>query len=128
MTSEIVPERNVERVFQFRCSCGETIVSNDRNFSCARCGKSHEVRRVREHKRSPVTVEYHFQCCFCNAPTVSNAKAITCSACGKPLKLLRNSNRSARRSYYPKHFLSEWCMGMVLVILMLAYLFDLASC
>ena len=128
MASEIVPERDVERVFHLRCSCGASLVSNGRKLSCAKCGKTLEVRRVRTHEHSPVTVEYRFSCSFCDAPLVSTAKTTTCTACGRPLRLLRGSRHTRRRSYHPGPVLKQWCFGMAIAFLVICYLLDWTSC
>ena len=130
MTAEIVAERNVKRVFHLQCSCGATLVSNQRNVACTACGKILKVRRVRKRRSSPVAVEYHFDCCFCGVAVVSPKKLATCANCGKTLRILRAQRLTPRRIPSPlKHALTQdferLCICLTVAILILCYFYSL---
>jgi hypothetical protein len=131
MTSELVVERDVQRVFHLRCSCGASLVTPDKSIACTSCGKIHEVRRVRKRGPSAIAVEYHFHCCYCGAAILTTKKSATCTACGGSLRILRaekpTRHRSKSPSYDPKQVLQQWCIGMALVFLLLCFLFEWAS-
>jgi predicted nucleic acid-binding Zn ribbon protein len=131
MASELVVERDVQRVFHLRCSCGTSLVATEKSIACANCGKTHEVRRVRQRGPSSIAVEYHFHCCFCGAAIVTPKKLATCTACGGSLRILRAEKQTQRRSkspsYDPRQVFQQWCIGMAIVFLLLCFLFDWVS-
>jgi hypothetical protein len=55
MASEIC----VERQFRFHCSCGATTVTGEKTATCAACGISLRVRRVRRHQQHRGSVAYY---------------------------------------------------------------------
>lgn len=131
MAFELVVERDVQRVFHLRCSCGASLVTPDKSIACTSCGKIHEVRRVRRRGPSAIAVEYHFHCCYCGAAILTTKKSATCTACGGSLRILRaekpTQHRSKSPSYDPKQVFQQWCIGMALVFLLLCFLFEWAS-
>ena len=131
MASELVVERDVQRVFHLRCSCGTNLVAAEKSIACITCGKTHEVRRVRSRGPSSIAVEYHFHCCYCGAAIVTTKKLTTCSACGGSLRILRAEKQtrpgSKSPSYDPKQVFQQWCIGMAIVFLLLCFLFDWIS-
>ena len=131
MPSELVVERDVQRVFHLRCSCGTSLVATEKSIACTTCGKTHEVRRVRKRGPSSVAVEYRFHCCYCGSAVVTTKKVATCSACGGSLRILRaekqTQSRSKSPSYDPKQVFQQWCIGMAIVFLLLCFVFDWLS-
>jgi len=56
----MAPEISVDREFRFHCSCGATITTGERTVTCAACGITLGVRRVRRHRQhSRDTVSYY---------------------------------------------------------------------
>jgi len=49
----------VDRRYHFSCSCGTTTVSGQSTVTCAGCGKSFSVRRVRKPQRIPGFSPYY---------------------------------------------------------------------
>ena len=131
MASELVVERDVQRVFHLCCSCGTSLVATEKSIACTSCGKTHEVRRVRKRGPSSIAVEYHFHCCYCGAAIVTTKKVATCSACGGSLRILRAEKqtqpRSKSPSYDPKQVFQQWCIGMAIVFLLLCFFVDWMS-
>ena len=133
MTSELVVERDVERVFHLRCSCGTALVTTARSLTCTSCGQTLAVRRLRKRGQSPVAVEYRFPCCFCGAAILAAGKIATCASCGRTQRILRVEKPSrhqtaSRGQYDPKPFLQAWIFGTAVLFLLLLYLFDVTSC
>ena len=133
MTSELVVERDVERVFHLRCSCGTALVTTSNSLTCTSCGQTLAVRRLRKRGQSPVAVEYRFSCCFCGAAILAAGKIATCASCGRTQRILRVEKPSrhqtaSRGQYDPKPFLQAWIFGTAVLFLLLLYLFDVTSC
>jgi hypothetical protein len=130
MTTEIVVERDVERVFHLQCSCGSALVSTEKKITCNTCGKSLQVRRVRKRGASPVAVEYHFDCCFCGVALVSRKKLATCTHCGETLQILRAEKLTSRTSpsllrlALIKDF-ERLCISLGVAILILCFFYGL---
>jgi hypothetical protein len=130
MAAEIVSERDVARVFHLQCSCGATLVSTQKTVTCATCGKSLQVRRVRKRGLFPVAVEYHFACCFCGVAVVSPKKLATCANCGKTLQVLQVEKLAPRRDPSPlKRALTQdferLCIWLAVVVLIICYFYSL---
>lgn len=51
MTSTIGVERKGERRFLYHCPCGSNIATNEKAVTCANCGKTMEVQRVRKRRQ-----------------------------------------------------------------------------
>ena len=51
MTSALGVEQSRERRFLFQCPCGTSVVTSNKSVTCANCGKTMEVHRVRKRRQ-----------------------------------------------------------------------------
>ena len=112
MTPALAPEVVAE--YSFRCSCGTFIFSTEDAVTCAYCGRTFGIRRVKKHRQRWTTVSngtatkgwrwrkkvvesvvertFHFQC-VCGATIVTNGKTAICSDCGRAIRVRRATRR-----------------------------------
>ena len=129
MTSEVVLESSVRRVFRIPCSCGAILVTKERAATCTECGVSLEVRRGHNRGKFPVVVDYHFECGFCGAPVVSTKKLAHCDRYGHSLQIVRaEKTRRRTRQYYPRKIFGSLWISLALGLMLVCYLLDLARC
>jgi hypothetical protein len=109
MTPAITPEVAVE--YHLRCFCGAFIVATEKTVTCAYCGQTLGIRRVKRHRQHWINVarrgnarqgwrwrknvvesvaERTFELqCVCGAPIVTSDKTATCTACGAEVGVRR---------------------------------------
>jgi hypothetical protein len=133
MTSGNAVERFAERSFRLRCPCGATIVTSKKTVACADCGKTIEIRQVRQHGESAIVVErlierdFHFHCA-CGTTVTPSGRTATCSNCGQTLEIRRSRKHKHRPTLTPRGTQSVWQLRDLRKLPLYAALCALALC